>query len=276
MKRRLHNEGSTMAGERTVVKGIVLRVSDNKETDRVLTVLTAEMGKITVVAKGARSRRSKVGAVAQLLAYSEMVLSESHGWQYLTEGSVIELFDGVRDDVERLSLASYFAELVEWVSGDDSESHLLLSHLLNALYALGTLYRPQALVKAAFEMRLMALIGFEPLFDGCAACGREQPEDPVVDLVGGTLLCRCCAGNCRMVHLTTGALAAIRYVLYGDPRRLYSFTLQDADQRCFSRAAEQYMRAMLDRDFHTLSFYKSLVAYQIPENLKTNSINQSD
>ena len=43
-----------MAGERTVVKGIVLRANDSKESDRILTVLTAEMGKISVVAKGAR------------------------------------------------------------------------------------------------------------------------------------------------------------------------------------------------------------------------------
>ena len=83
----------------TVVKGIVLRSVDTKESDKILTVLTEGMGKIPVVAKGARSRRSKVTAAVQLLAYSELVLSESHGWQYLTEASTIELFDGVRQDI---------------------------------------------------------------------------------------------------------------------------------------------------------------------------------
>lgn len=262
-----------MAGERTVVKGIVLRGTDSKESDRILTVLTAEMGKISVVAKGARSRRSKVSAATQLLTYSELTLSESHGWQYLTEGSTIELFDGVRADIELLSLASYFAEIVEWVASDDSESALLLPHLLNALYALGTLHRPQALVKAAFELKLMALIGFEPLFDGCAACGETEVAQPVFDLQGGTLLCRGCAVGSRTLLLTSGALAAIRHVLYGDPRRLYSFRLEEADQRCFSRAAEEYLRAMLDRDFRTLDFYKSLSAVEISQNLKTESIN---
>lgn len=257
-----------MARERTVVKGIVLRENDSKESDKILTVLTAEMGKISVVAKGARSRRSKVSAVTQLLAYSELVLSESHGWQYLTEGSTIELFDGVRSDIELLSLASYFAEIVEWVASDDGESALLLPHLLNALYALGTLHRPQQLVKASFEMKLMALIGFEPLFDGCCVCGETMPANPVFDLQGGTLLCRACASQSRTVSLTAGALAAIRHVLYGESRRLYSFTLEEADQRCFSRAAEGYMRAMLDRDFRTLDFYKSLNVGEIPRKLE--------
>lgn len=265
-----------MAGERTVVKGIVLRANDSKESDRILTVLTAEMGKISVVAKGARSRRSKVGAVTQFLAYSELTLSESHGWQYLTEGSTIELFDGVRGDIELLSLGSYFAELTEWVAGDDSESGVLLSHLLNALYALGTLRRPQAMVKSVFELKLMALIGFEPLFDGCAACGETEIVQPVFDLQGGTLLCRSCAGMSRAVPLTAGVLAAIRHVLYGDPKRLYSFSLEENDQRCFTRAAESYTRAMLDRDFRTLDFYKSLNIGEMARIMKTDSINHSD
>ena len=250
-----------MARERTVVKGIVLRVSDSKESDRVLTVLTDELGKIPVIAKGARSRRSKVSAAAQLLTYSEFVLSESHGWQYLMEASTIELFDGVRSDVELLSLGSYFAELVDYVASDDMEAHALLPLLLNALYALGTLHRPQELVKAAFELRLLALIGFEPLLDSCCACGAVDIADPVLDLQGGTLLCRSCARSGRIAPLTAAALQACRHVLYGDAKKLYSFTLHSGDLKCFAYAAEAYMNAMLERSFHTLDFYKSLRTY---------------
>ena len=250
-----------MARERTVVKGIVLRESDSKESDKILTVLTGEMGKISVIAKGARSRRSKVSAAAQLLTYSELVLSESHGWQYLTEASTIELFDGVRSDVELLSLGSYFAEVIDFVSTDDAEAGQLLPHLLNALYALGTLHRPQELVKAAFELRLMAMIGFEPLFDGCCACGAVDPVDSVFDLQGGTLLCRACAQGGRFAPLTIGALQACRHVLYGDPKRLYSFSLSEGDMKCFSYASQAYLSAMLDKKFHTLEFYKSLRSY---------------
>lgn len=259
-----------MAKERTVVKGIVLRVSDSKESDSILTVLTDELGKLPVIAKGARSRRSKVTAAAQLLTYSELTLSENHGWQYLTEASTIELFDGVRGDIELLSLGSYFAELVDYVSSDDTEAGDLLPLLLNALYALGTLHRPQELVKAAFELRLMAMIGFEPLLDGCCACGADEPPDPVLDLQGGTLLCRACARGGRIAPLTPGALQACRHVLYGDPRRLYSFSLQPGDLKSFVYAAENYMNTMLDRSFRTLDFYKSLRSYSPTTNFNNN------
>lgn len=248
-----------MARERTVVKGIVLRSVDTKESDKILTVLTGG-GKIPVVAKGARGRRSRVTACTQLLAYSELTLNESHGWQYLDEGSTIELFDGVRQDIVLLSLASYFAELTEAVALEDVENGEILSLLLNALYALGELKKPPELVKAAFELRLMALSGFEPLADGCAFCGRPDPADPVLDIREGVVRCKGCgkgSGGLAM-PLTAGALAALRRVLYGEAKRLYSFTLPPEDLRRLGDAAEAYVHAMLERGFQTLDFYKSL------------------
>ena len=122
-----------MANERTVIRGIVLRSVDTREADKILTVLTGEQGKLAVVAKGARSRRSRVTAATQFLAYSEMTLTERRGWQILSEANTIELFSGVREDLERLSLASYFAELTDAVTYEDLPAGEILPLLLNAL-----------------------------------------------------------------------------------------------------------------------------------------------
>ena len=248
-----------MARERTVVKGVVLRAVDTKESDKILTVLTPD-GKLAVVAKGARSRRSRVTACTQLLAYAEFTLSESHGWQYLAEGSTLELFRGVREDVEKLSLASYFAELTEAAALENTESGEILSLLLNALYALGTLEKPQALVKAAFEWKLMSLIGFEPLADGCAYCGVPEPADPVLDVREGVVCCGKCGRGERglSMPLSGAALAALRRTLYGDAKRLYSYSLAEPDLTRLGDAGETYVHAMMERGFGTLVLYKSL------------------
>ena len=163
--------------EKTVVKGLVLRSTDTREADQMLTVLTGPLGKVSVVAKGARSRRSRISAAAQLLCYSEMVLTESHGWQILSEASTLELFDPLRRDVVLLSLGSYFAELTDAVTPAGLEAGETLSLLLNALYALGHLQKDPALVKAAFECRLMALSGFEPLM-AAYALPKDDPTRP--------------------------------------------------------------------------------------------------
>ena len=93
----------------------------------------------------------------------------------------------VRQDIVLLSLASYFAEAAEAVCAEETTSPEILSLLLNALYALCYLHKEPRLVKAAFQFRLMALAGFEPLASGCAVCGREEPEAPMLDVVHGVV-----------------------------------------------------------------------------------------
>ena len=75
----------------------------------------------------------------------------------------------MRQDLETLALASYFAEVAEASAQEGETCPELLSLLLNCLYALDTLKKPRALVKAVFELRLLCLTGYEPLLDACAA-----------------------------------------------------------------------------------------------------------
>jgi DNA repair protein RecO (recombination protein O) len=248
--------------EKIVTKGLVLRETQTKEADKILTVLTAEHGRLAVVARGARRRNSRYAAACELLAYSELVLYERNGWQMLSEASTLELWRHIRRDVELLSLASYFAELAEAVSGEGEPAADTLSLLLNALYALDALDKPPEQVKAAYELRLLALSGYEPLVSACAACGATAPKDPCFDPRQGVVMCRDCAGGVAqgLLPLDPGSLAAMRHVLGAEPKRMLSFRLKGASQSRFSRACESFAQVQLERGFRTLDFYRSLQA----------------
>lgn len=148
-------------------------------------------GKISLIARGARRKNSRLAAACQLLAYSELTIYEKGQWFMLDEAETLELFTGLRTDFVALSLASYLADLTDATAQAEDTSQLLRL-LLNALYALSVLHKPPQLVKPAFELRLMALSGFEPLADGCAVCGRPEPENPVLDAVHGVVCCAAC------------------------------------------------------------------------------------
>ena len=246
--------------EKLVTKGIVLRETQTKEADKILTVLTAEYGRRAVVARGARRKNSRIAAASELLAYSELVLYERNGWWLLDEASTLELWQSVRQDVELLSLASYFAELTEAVTGEGEPAGETLSLLLNALYALDTLDKPPEQVKAAFELKLLALSGYEPLVSGCAACGASAPEEPLFDARQGVVFCRACAAEAgrALLPLDPGALAAMRHVLGSERKRMLSFSLRGDTMARFAAACETFARVQLERGFRTLDFYKSL------------------
>lgn len=247
-----------MQPERFVTCGLVLRETVTRDADKILTVLTPDRGRLSVIARGARRKGSRVAAACQLLAYSEMTLYEKGRWTMLDAADTIELFDGLRQDLTALSLAAYFAELTEAVS--DGSGGDVLPLLLNALYALSALKKPPQLVKPAFQFRLMTLAGYEPMADGCALCGAPEPENPMLDVVHGVVHC----GKCRekgglSLPLTASGLAALRYVLYGDPRRLYSFSLPPEGLRALNHAADAYVSAQLERSFRTLDYYKTIL-----------------
>jgi DNA repair protein RecO (recombination protein O) len=243
-----------------VTQGIVLRETETKEADKILTLLTAERGKLSVIARGVRRKSCRYAACAQSLAWSEWTLYKKGDWYYANEGSTLELWNGLRNDLDAMSLGFYFAELTEAVTTEETEAGALLRHLLNGLYALSSLRKPPALVKPAFELKLLCLAGYEPLADSCAYCGCPDPEQPLLDVVQGVLRCRKCGvrESALSMPLCRDSLAALRHIIYGDPKRLYSFQLGDDALRRLSDAAEAFSAAQLERGFKTLDFYKSL------------------
>ena len=248
----------------TVCRGIVLREVDYKESDKILTVLAEGQGKRTVKAQGCRRKNSPLAAGSQLLVLSEMTLYDYQDRLSLKETATLNDFRGVREDLSKLALGSYFAEVTEAVAEEGVETPGLLSLLLNSLYALDKLGKPPELVKAAFEVKLTALEGYEPMVDACAVCGKAAPERPRLNLSEGVLHCAECRSELGeegiSMPLDGAALAAVRHVTGGDPKRLFSFTLPPGSMELFANAAESFPLTQLERGFRTLDFYKSITA----------------
>lgn len=238
-------------------RGLVLRTTEYKETDRILTVLTAEDGLLTLKARGVRSNRSKLKGACQLLTYAEFTVSEARGFHFVSEATAIEMFAGLRNDIVLLALGSYFAQLAEVLSQEDAASPALLSLILNALYALSKLQKPPRLVKAATELRLAAIAGYQPELSGCCVCGNPEPDR--FSIAEGTLECAACrSGDGVRMPLSPASLAAMRYILSCPDKKLFSFSISGAAEKELCDAAESYLLTQLERSFYTLDFYKSL------------------
>lgn len=240
---------------------LVLREVNYKESDKILTLLTEKEGKLTVSARGCRRKDSPIASGCQLLAWGEFTLYEFRGMWSVKETASERLFDGVRGDLEKIALASYFAEATEALTEEGQPDPGLLAVTLNCLHALDKLPVPLPQVKAAFEWRAMALAGYEPQVARCGVCSREQPKDPYIHLGEGTVHCASCRdrlGEGVSMPLTPGALAALRHIVWGPRKRLLSFRLEGEGLQKLSDASEAYLMTRLERGFRTLDFYKKI------------------
>lgn len=243
---------------------IVLRETNYKEADKILTLLTRDYGKRTVKARGCRRKNSRLTAGSQLLAYSECTFYERGAFTNLTEADCLEQFWSVRQDLERLALASYFAEVTDASAQEGEVCPELLSLLLNCLYALDTLKKPLAMVKAVFELRLLTLMGFAPFLEGCAVCGNPEPTAARLNLTEGVLHCATCPvqnENSISMPLSPAALAAARHIVSGNPKKLFSFAVGEESLRCLGETTEAFLMTQQERGFRTLDYYKKLFSY---------------
>ena len=86
-------------------RGLVLRTTEYKETDRILTVLSADHGLLTMKARGVRSNRSKLKGACQLLTYAEFTVGEAHGFSALEIDVICQRTGQRNDEVDRVHQA---------------------------------------------------------------------------------------------------------------------------------------------------------------------------
>lgn len=243
-------------------EGLVLREVDYKDADRILTVLTKEYGKMTLKARGVRKSKGTLKSACQLLAYSEFTYSDNHGFCTITEAVPIQMFTGLRSDLELLSLASYFAQVADVAAMEGEPNPELLSLTLNAVYALSNLNKPQPQVKAGFELRAACIMGYTPDLSVCAGCGCDEATR--FYLREGVLLCdRCSHEGTEGIRMpvSEGILRALRYLTECSAQKLFSFSLPVTALRELTSITEAYLLTQLERGFSTLDFYKSLFLY---------------
>ncbi len=253
--------------------GLVIRAKRDK--DVILTVLTSALGRITVIAKGARSLKGPQMAMSQPFCYGDFELYKKGDLYWLRTGELKENFYGVTTRLDALNLAAYFCDVAMAVSEPGEESGELLRLLLNSLYFLANRSYPDELIKGVFEWRILAMQGLSPAVGACCSCGKTQDGGFALDIAQGELYC----GECRAkrellgdaaltvddaprhewVLLGGGALAAIRFALSTPLDKMMSFRLEDErDRYDFSRAGEKFVRYHLDVDSAALKMYEQM------------------
>lgn len=253
------------------VSGLVVREVDIGDYDKLITLVTREAGKVSATAKGARSLKSKHIPTTQLYAYGTYILRKYKEYYYVADSELIESFYGVRSDIAKVSLAAYLCDVCGEISVENMQDEPLLRLALNSLYAIANDLAPLDQIRAAYELKAMALGGFCPDLVACARCTRHENTDMYLDIMGGKLVCPDCRGayerekllgedaeSSIYVHITPQVLEAMRHIVYSDQKRMLAFSLDEASLSELSLVCEKYLVNQMEHDYYSLEFYKSV------------------
>lgn len=176
------------------VHAIVLRRRDQGESDRRLTILTPELGKLDVVAKGARKGGSRLAGVSDPLSVAILGLAVGKRIRYVTQAQPVTSFRGLRTDYDRLQLGLALCELYAAVIPAEEPDPSIYSLLVRSLAAVEAHERP--LVASIWaQVRLLQDTGFLPDFQNCVVTGSEVKEaEPFVSPHAGGYVSEFAAG----------------------------------------------------------------------------------
>lgn len=236
------------------IKGIVVNSANMSDNDKMLTVLTAESGVISVSARGVKSLKNKNSQAVQPLCYSQFVLNEKGDIYSLSSADIIESFYSLRQNVEALSFGVYFAQLAAYIVGRDNMAEDEVRLLLNSLYLLSKNPERCFVLCAAFEVKICEYAGFAPYIDSCA-CGSEGVYFSVTD---GECVCG--------LHKTEGvkpisksARSVIGYVQNSELKEALLFDTQKEIAQEVSNLMEAFLKNQLGRLPRSLDYIKKII-----------------
>ncbi|MBU1092203.1 DNA repair protein RecO [Patescibacteria group bacterium] len=153
-------------------KGIIIKRINLGEADKILTILTADRGKIRVIAKGMRKPGSKLGGFLELFRYNEYILAEGRNLDLVTGASTIESFRQIGLSLHLLGLAYYIAELIDKLVEETQDADGIFDLTHSVFKEINQHKIPLDLLKSFFELNLLGVLGLRPELDECIVCNK--------------------------------------------------------------------------------------------------------
>ncbi len=242
------------------VEGIVIGRRSIGENSVFIDVLTDEYGVIEATAHGVKKLTSKNAGATTLFSYATFCFSKSGVRYTLNSAEPKYSFHGISSEIDCLSLAVYFADIVKDTSAPEQESEGLLRFFAITLYELDRKRRSLELIKSVFELHICTLLGFSPDLRACSVCAKYEHDEMFFEIGGARLICGDCAGEDRsgLVRLTPSLLYTMRHIVFSPVDKIYRIDVNADDIKTLSVVTEKYILKQLDRGFRSLDYYYSV------------------
>lgn len=156
-----------MPSNPVAVKGIILKSNEFKEKDRIISVLTRDLGIINICCKGVAGKSSKLSFVSVPYSYCDFVITENHGFYYLKEGSVISGNTGIMNSLEAIAVSGHIASclLLTVMQSDNSSKCYELA--IYVYYLLSINPEKYLYAMCIFNWKLMWILGLASNISDC-------------------------------------------------------------------------------------------------------------
>lgn len=209
------------------MSGIIISENNLGDYDKMLTMLTPGLGKISCVAKGARRPKSALLAGTQLFCFGEYLMYKGANTYNINSCDTIEVFYNLRTDLDKLNYAIEITKIIRNVTEENENCYKILQLFLNTLYTLSETDKNPELIICIFKLKLLCILGFTPRIKECVTC-KEQEKIKYFSIKDNGFKCENCGKLDKgAISMSESTISAIKYIVMAPAKRLYSFNLKD-------------------------------------------------
>jgi len=236
----------------STVNGIVVRYANYRDNDRILDILTAEMGLVSAAARGCRRQKSPLLSASELFVFGEFVLFGTKDRYSVNSCDVRETFYPLREDMGRFAAGAYMLSLIQAgvTTGEKSDAQFSLLYHALSFTAYGDVNPTDMAI--CFAVRLLSLLGFRPSLTSCAICGRDIKQEKLLQFSaesGGAVCSHCSARGQKVSALSLEALRRMLLLSDGDIKKV---SLPERVRNELKPAVNEYAEHVLERRFKAM------------------------
>ncbi len=238
-------------------KGIIIRETASGESDKFITVLLKEHGKMNIYCKGARNIKSKFLASTSCFSYCEFVIFMGSKTPSLLQVDLIESFYNLRLDYDTLSYAQYFAEMANKLILSNVNCDDFIRLLYVALTNLTKTNINIDLVKIIFELKFLELMGIYPAHNFCGNCNNsvDSASGKVFFDING-LLCYNCRQNHfeKTIFIDASVVYVLNFINEADIKKVFNFSVSEQTIALLKKCNKLFIDANISENFKSMTF----------------------
>lgn len=231
------------------MKGIIIAENNMGDFDKMLTMLTPGIGKISCVAKGARRPKSTLLAGTQFLCFAEYVMYKGQENYIINSCDTIEVFYNLRTDLDKLQYAVDITKIIQDVTNENENSYKILQLYLNTLYMLSETKKDPDFIVSVFKIRLLCYLGFKPNVESCTICGNKKNLHYFSIKDNGLKCDECGKLDKSAIKVSDSTAISLKYIVLAPAKRLFSFDLKNDSLKELKLISKIYLNEKLEKEY---------------------------
>lgn len=246
----------------TDVEGIITKETKYGDSSRIITVITKELGKISILAGNVRRGKHGLLNATSLFSHSKFIIFKggSSSLYKLNDAELITSFSSIKESLEAMAFASYLCDIENSVIPENSPEEAQYLLLLRSLYLLAKPNVNFEKIKAVFEFRTLYINGLMPDLTHCGDCG-SNTKLTELNIFDGALYCTNCSENHQNSYkINDSILSALSYIVVSEETKVFSFNMSETAINYLSSLGEKSIEVLLDKRFKTLDYLRNVTS----------------